>query len=180
MRRFIIMRTIRSSVPDRCIRPETPRDLAEIRSIHAAAFGGPDEARIVDALRDAGALTVSLVAEDDGGRVVGHIAFSPVTVDGRVIGVGLAPVGILPSHQRLGIGDALCRAGLARARELGARACVVLGHAAYYPRFGFVRASARFGLRWEGGHDESFFAMELVDGALTDVRGTVRYHPAVA
>src|SRR5687768_7361750 len=145
MRRFI-MRTIRSSVPDRCIRPETPRDLAEIRSVHVAAFGGPDEARIVDALRDAGALTLSLVAIEDD-RVVGHIAFSPVTLDGRAIGVGLAPVGVQPSHQRLGIGDALCREGLARVRTSGAQACVVLGHAAYYPRFGFKHAPTTFGLR---------------------------------
>jgi putative acetyltransferase len=183
MRRFIIMRTIRSSVPDRCIRPETPRDLAEIRQVHLAAFGGTNEARIVDALRDAGALIVSLVATDEE-RVVGHIAFSPVTLlDGRMIGVGLAPVGVLPSHQKRGIGDALCREGLARARDNGARACVVLGHPAYYARFGFQHASTTWGLRWQGGHDDSFFAMELVDGALALVRqtnGVVRYHAAVA
>lgn len=131
----------------------------------------------MDALRSAAALTVSLVMVEDE-RVVGHIAFSPVTVDGRVIGVGLAPVGVLPSHQKRGLGDALCREGLARVKS--ADACVVLGHAAYYPRFGFKHAPTTFDLRWEGGHDDSFFAMELVDGALANVKGVVRYHPAVA
>lgn len=163
---------------DRCIRPEEPRDLMEIRAVHAAAFGGLAEAHIVDALRSAGALSISLVATD-GARVVAHIAFSPVTVDDVVIGLGLAPVGVLPSHQRRGCGDALCRAGLERARALGARAVVVLGRPAYYARFGFRHAPSTFDLRWQGGHDESFFAQELVDGALANMRGLVRYHPAV-
>lgn len=139
---------------------------------------------MVDRLRTAGALTISLVWVADT-TLVGHIAFSPVTIDagghsGHAGGhdvLGLAPVGVLPSHQRRGIGDALCREGLARARQLGARACVVLGHAGYYPRFGFRHAPSTWGLRWRGGHDESFFALEFVAGALS--AGVVRYRPEI-
>lgn len=161
------------------IRPERPDDLAGIRAVHDAAFAGTAESRIVDALRSAGALPIPLVAFLDD-VVVGHVAFSPVTVDGRDVGaLGLAPVGVLPSHQRAGIGDALCRRGLEVARENGTRACVVLGHASYYPRFGFAHAASTFDLRWEGGHDESFFALALVPDALLGVHGVVRYRPEV-
>jgi putative acetyltransferase len=160
------------------LRPEQPADAAAIAVVHRAAFAGHDEVRIVEALRTAGALSVSLVAVLDGG-IVGHVAMSPVTVDERVVGVGLAPVGVLPEHQRRGIGGDLCRRALDVARSIGWRACVVLGHPAYYPRFGFVHASTNFGLQWSGGHDDAFFACELVVGALSGVRGVVHYRPEV-
>jgi len=131
---------------------------------------------LVDALRASGALTLSLVAVE-GDVVVGHIAFSPVVVegDGRVVeGVGLAPMAVAPAQQRRGIGGRLIAAGLDRLRADGHPFCVVLGHPAYYPRHGFVAARA-YGLRWERGHDQAFFALALGAGGLAGVAGVVRY-----
>jgi putative acetyltransferase len=124
------------------IRPECPADVAAIRGLVMAAFkgvpyGDGTEAAIVDALRHASALSLSLVAEVDG-EVVAHVAFSPVTIDGAQSGwYGLGPAAVRPDRQRHGIGQALIRSGLERIRELGARGCVVLGDPAYYARFGF-------------------------------------------
>jgi len=160
------------------IRPERPEDHAAVAALHERAFGQPAEARLVEALRAAGAAIVSLVAEREG-RVVGHVLFSPVTVrdGGREWGaLGLGPVAVLPELQRGGIGSALVRAGLAECRALGHAVVLVLGHAAYYPRFGF-RPAADAGLRWEHGHEESFFVAELAPGALCGRRGVVRYRP---
>jgi putative acetyltransferase len=119
---------------------------------------------------------------DDGGAIVGHILFSPVTVavDSGGPVLGLAPLAVRPERQREGIGSQLVRAGLAAARERGAEAVVVVGHPGFYPRFGFVPAS-RFGLRCEYNvADEVFMALELVRDALTGTAGLVRYHPAFA
>jgi putative acetyltransferase len=158
------------------IRRERDADADAIRRVHHAAFGQPDEGRIVEALRAAGAATLSLVAELDG-AVAGHIVFSPVTIDRATGVVGLAPMAVDPAHQRAGIGSALVRAGLDELRSLGHGAVVVLGHVAYYPRFGFVPAS-RFGLRCEYAvPDEVFMALELRPGALAGRAGTVRYRP---
>jgi len=124
------------------IRTEVPSDIPGIRSVVRRAFqdaphSGGNEAEIVDALRDSGALSVSLVAEDEG-KVVGHVAFSPVSVDGQTLPwYGLGPVAVLADKRRRGIGEALINAGLERIRELGAKGCVVLGDPAYYGRFGF-------------------------------------------
>lgn len=162
------------------VRDETPADRAHVRRVNEAAFGAPQEADLVDALRAEGVATVSLVAEEDG-EIVGHILFSPVTVEGAgtpPLGLGLAPMAVIPSRQRQGIGSRLARAGLDRCRARGAGFVVVLGHPAYYPRFGFVPAS-RFGLRCEyDAPDEAFMAMELVERALEGLTGLVRYHPA--
>lgn len=160
------------------IRPECPEDHAAIAAVHERAFPQPAEARLVEALRAAGAATISLVAEQDG-RVVGHVLFSPVTVqDGASAwdAIGLGPVAALPELQNGGIGSALVRAGLAACRAQGHPVVFVLGHATYYPRFGF-RPAAAAGLRWEGGHDGSFFVAELAPGALAGRRGVVRYRP---
>lgn len=159
------------------IRDERPGDVAAIFSVHAAAFGADAEARLVDLLRAAGRLTVSLVAESDG-AVVGHVAFSPVTTTAAT-GMGLAPVAVLPSHQRQGIADRMIRAGLDRCRELGAGFAVVLGDPAYYGRFGF-RPAARFGLTDEYGGGENFQALELRPGGLPVGAGLVRYAPEFA
>lgn len=161
------------------IRPEEPRDRAVVRAINEAAFGQPAEADLVEALHRDGAAVVALVAESDD-TLVGHILFSPVSVepDTTVRLVGLAPMAVMPEHQRHGIGTLLVREGLARCRATGAQAVVVLGHPEYYPRFGFRPAQA-FGLRCE--YDvppEAFMALELVPGSLGQVRGMVRYHPA--
>jgi len=161
------------------IRGEGPGDAAAVRRVNEAAFAGSADADIVDALRAAGAVTLSLVAEDEG-ELVGHILFSPVTIDGvEASVVGLAPMAVAPSRQRAGIGGALIRAALDRLAAAGHAAVVVVGHPAYYPRFGF-KPAADFGLRWEHGHDEAFFALELRPGALDQAGGVVRYRPEVA
>lgn len=159
------------------IREEKTTDLAAIHQLNAAAFETDAEARLVDALRASGALTLSLVAEVDG-EIAGHIAFSPVQVEAgeqSAVGVGLAPMAVAPRHQRQGIGGALIEEGLRRLRLAGHRFCVVLGHADYYPRHGFVRASEH-GIRWEHPvPDDVFFVQALAPDGLADVSGIVRY-----
>lgn len=124
------------------IRPEEEKDIAAIRQLTKAAFAAVEhssqtEAEIVDALREAGALTVSLVAVDNG-EVVGHVAYSPVMIDSMDSGwYGLGPVSVRPDRQREGIGGRLVREGLAHLVKAGARGCVVLGDPDYYKRFGF-------------------------------------------
>lgn len=161
------------------IRPEKQDDLAAIRIVNEQAFGRPAEADLVDALRRNGRVTLSLVAED-GGRVVGHILFSPVTIEsggGVFVGVGLAPVAVLPEFQNQGVGSLLVKHGLDRCREAGHPFAIVLGHSSYYPRFGFSPAS-RFGIKGEYDvPDEHFMAMELREGALRDRAGMARYQP---
>ena len=166
--------------PEVSIRPEAPGDEAAIRGINESAFGRPEEARLVDALRARARPFVSLVAEADG-AIAGHIVFTPVTLDGFTgLLLGLAPMAVSPDRQRNGVGSALINAGLDACKSLGAAAVVVLGHTAYYPKFGLVPA-ARFGLRCE--YDvppEAFMALELRPRALAGAAGTVRYHPAFA
>jgi putative acetyltransferase len=160
------------------VRLEAPADHAAIHAANVLAFGRQDEANLVAALRDAGALAVSCVAEVDG-AVVGHVALSPIVVaEGALRGLGLGPMAVVPARQRTGIGTTLGRAALAEARRAGWDAVVVLGHPGYYPRFGFRPASS-FGLRCEyDAPDEAFMALELRPGALGGVQGMVRYHPA--
>lgn len=165
------------------IRPETPADVDAIRAVNRAAFGTLVEADLVDALRLEASPIISLVA-DDGGVVIGHVMFSPVSVDASASDastlMGLAPVAVLPERQRGGIGGALIREGLAACRLRGVAAVVLVGMPEYYPRFGFVPAS-RFGLTCEYDvPDDVFMALELEAGALAGRRGLVRYHPAFA
>jgi putative acetyltransferase len=161
------------------IRPESTSDRAAISSITEAAFqtlevSSNTEHFIIDALRAAGALTISLVAEQ-GGRVVGHIAFSPITVsDGTTGWYGLGPVSVLPELQRQGIGKALINDGLARLRKLGAKGCCLVGHPEYYRQFGFANTPD---LSHEGVPPEVFFALAF-DGPVP--RGIVRFHDAFA
>ena len=162
------------------IRPELPADLTAIRELNLSTFEGTTEADLVDALREQARPIVSMVAEDNG-AIVGHILFSPVTLsslpDLRIM--GLAPMAVRPERQREGVGSALARAGITACSDLGYEAVVVLGHAGYYPRFGFVPAS-RFGLHSEYDvPDDVFMAMELTPGALQGPGpGTIRYHAA--
>lgn len=162
---------------DIVIRPETPRDAGAVEAVTVEAFktlaiSQGTEQHIVAALRAAGALSVSLVAER-AGRIVGHIAFSPVTLsDGSADWYGLGPVSVLPSLHRRGIGKALVREGLARLKALGARGCCTVGHPEYYPKFGFRNPE---GLSFEGVSPEVFFALCL-DGPLP--QGTVAFHEA--
>ncbi|HEX2223262.1 MAG TPA: N-acetyltransferase [Thermoanaerobaculia bacterium] len=164
------------------IRTETSADAAAIHEVNQLAFGQPDEAVLVDRLREQGAAEVSLVAEAEG-EIVGHILFSPVVVhDPAFTGsaVGLAPMAVRPGWQRRGIGGALIREGLRRCAEAGHGAVVVLGHAEYYPRFGF-RPAHEWGLRCEYPvPPEVFQAQELRPGAFTGAPALVTYHPAFA
>ena len=160
------------------IRSELGGDIPMIRQMNQLAFDTTTEALLVDKLRDNGKLLVSLVAENDG-ELVGHIAFSPVTIESRrdLRGVGLAPMSVIPVMQKQGVGSQLVREGLARCREIGCNYAVVLGHAGYYPRFGFVPAS-RFGITCSWNvPDDVFMAMELRAGTLAGVTGLALYEP---
>ncbi len=161
-----------------CIREETPEDHEAIREVNRLAFGGDDEARLVDRLREEGLVVASLVAVEDG-LVVGHILFSELPVEtevGVLPAVALAPMAVRPERQRQGIGSALVRRGLAVCRERGRAIAVVVGHPEYYPRFGFSPALARQLRAPFSG--EAFMAVELEPGALDGVTGTVRYPEA--
>lgn len=161
------------------IRKELPDDIGAIHTLIEQAFDQPDEAKLVDRLRENGALTISLVAVQDS-AVVGHIGFSPVSIEPGAPdfkALGLAPVAVLPQFQNKGIGSKLVRAGLDECRKHGIDIVVVLGHPEYYPRFGFVPAKPH-GITWE--HEapaEAFMVKELHAGALAAVRGTVRFRP---
>ena len=161
------------------IRPECPADVPAIRAVNERAFGQPDEAALVDAVRARGERSISLVAVD-GKRLVGHILFTPVTIRGPHCvheAVGLAPLAVDPDYQRRGIGSQLVAQGLDRCRESGYRIAVVLGHPAYYPRFGFVPAR-RHGIRFElDVPDDVFMVTELVPGALAGCTGVAHYAP---
>ena len=160
------------------IRPELPTDAVAIRRILEAAFPTAAEARLVELLRAGGHLEVSLVAEVDD-EIVGHIAFSPVAIEGvasEANGVGLAPLAVVPDHQRQGIGSRLIREGLAACERAECGFVVVLGQPEYYPRFGFTRAD-RQGLRNEYGADEAFMVLELRNGSIPANGGLVRFGP---
>lgn len=157
------------------IRNEKLEDAAVITELTAAAFAtlavsDHTEQYVILALRKAGALTVSLVADMEGG-VVGHIAFSPVTIsDGTPGWYGLGPVSVQPKLQRQGIGTAMIETGLARLRELGAHGCCLVGHPDYYPRFGFRNTAD---LNVAGVPPEVFFALSF-DGHTP--HGVVTFH----
>ena len=159
------------------IRTETDADVRAITEVTEAAFQTMEisdhtEQFIVTALRKAGALTVSLVAELDG-RVVGHIAFSPITMsDGTADWYGMGPVSVLPQVQRQGIGKALVPEGLARLKGFDARGCCLVGHPEYYRKFGFQN-TPELGL--EGVPPEVFFALSF-EGHVP--RGTISFHDA--
>lgn len=159
------------------IRSERPDDASRIRHVNQVAFGQPAEADLVEKLRATCAEFLSLVAEDD--TVVGHISFTPVVIDAagrRVVGMGLAPMAVLPDRQRQGIGSQLVRRGLEVLRERGCPFVVVVGHPEYYPRFGFEPAS-KHGLasQWEGIRDAAFMVLILDVPAMTAVSGVARY-----
>jgi putative acetyltransferase len=163
------------------IRPEHLADIAGIRAVNLAAFETATEADLVDVLREQARPVISLVADDEG-TPIGHILFSPVTLVGHpeLNLMGLAPMAVVPERQRQGIGSALVREGLDACARLGVDGVVVLGHAEYYPRFGFARA-VQFGIHCE--YDvpaEYFMLLELKHGVLRSKSGTARYHAAFA
>lgn len=164
------------------LRPETPADIPAIFALTEAAFATLEisdhtEQFIVDRLRAAGALTLSLVAERQG-HIVGHIAFSPVTIsDGTPGWYGLGPVSVAPDLQRQGIGAMLIREGLERLKAMGAKGCYLIGHPGYYGRFGFrnepgltfpeAPAEACFALAFNGVYPQGevgFNAAFFLDG----------------
>ncbi|MFN7925822.1 MAG: N-acetyltransferase [Bryobacteraceae bacterium] len=160
------------------IREETSVIHSAIRQIHEAAFKRADEADLVDRLRANGAILLSLVAELEG-EAAGSVIFSRMTIEtpsACIDAVALAPVAVLPEHQRTGVGSELIRSGLDILRQRGERIVIVLGHPEYYPRFGFsVEAAAALDSPFPR---HAFMALELVPGALDGVRGRVRYPPA--
>ncbi len=162
------------------VRVENTEDITAVRQVNEQAFGHPHEAVLVDALRQFAHPFISLVAID-GGQVVGHICFSPVTIEGDSSvwqAMGLGPIAVLLEYQRLGIGSQLVRAGLKACQRLGSEIVLVVGHPEYYPRFGF-RTAGEKGLRCEYEvADEAFMVAELRPGALHGVKGLVKYHEA--
>ena len=159
------------------IRPEEPSDHAAIAVMTEAAFKGGkhsdgSEVAIVDRLRKDGDLTLSLVAED-AERIIGHVAVSPVTIDGKAGSwYGLGPISVLPSLQRGGIGFRLMQRAIADMREMGAAGIVLLGDPAYYARFGFEHDPR---LEYPGPPPEYFQRLVLTGDAPT---GVVSYAPA--
>ncbi len=139
------------------------------------AFGRDDEGKLVDALGAEGFGRLSLVADAEG-QVVGHILFSDLKIVGQgssVAGLALAPLAVIPSRQRQGIGSALVREGLRRCADEGHRIVLVVGHRGYYPRLGFsAQLAKKLSSPYAG---DSFMALALVPGALQGVRGEVKY-----
>jgi len=161
------------------IRSETSEDVAAIHEVNCLAFGQDSEARLVNELRNSVNFIddLSLVAVDQG-SVIGHTLLSPITIEGQtgvVPALALAPMAVRPEHQRKGIGSQLVRFGLSRARTLGHQIVVVVGHPAYYPRFGFMPARAKGIEAPFQVPDEAFLILELVENALQGVAGMVRY-----
>lgn len=159
------------------IRDETNADINSITRVTVAAFkpleiSNHTEQFIIEALRSANALSISLVAEING-RVVGHIAFSPLTIsDGSENWYGLGPVSVLPELQRQGIGKALIHEGLSRLKDMNARGCCLVGHPDYYKKFGFKNVVE---LECKGVPLEVFFALSF-NGNMP--RGEVTFHEA--
>ena len=163
------------------IRHEKPEDIPLIYSVHEQAFKIDAEAGLADKLRQACADHLSLVA-DDNGSIAGHIMFTPVLIkNGKVIqGMGLAPMAVLPSQQRRGIGTLLIQSGLQSLQDKGCPFVIVLGHPDYYRRFGFQPASG-FNIKsqWEGVPDEAFMILVLDDKALRNVSGIAMFRDEI-
>lgn len=155
------------------IREEQPGDVTAVRNVNSRAFGQDQEGNIVDALRSNGAALLSLVATLDG-QVVGHIMYSPLSVDDHE-GAALGPMAVLPEFQRQGIGSQLIEVGNRKLKKAGCPFIVVVGHAEYYPRFGFRPASA-YGItcEWELP-DDVFMLLALDPGRMEGVAGLAKY-----
>lgn len=160
------------------IRREVEGDSSAIHALNELAFGQPMEANIVDNLRSVCQDALSLVAVENE-KIVGHILFSPAEIEGPqgvIKGMGLAPMAVLPDRQRRGIGTQLIRQGIAELRERRCPFIIVLGHHAYYPRFGFERAS-KYGIQCQcaGVPDEAFMILWLDASKAGHVSGLAKY-----
>ncbi len=156
------------------IKIETPVNVEAISQLNREAFGREDEPNLLKLLRERDELLVSLVALD-GDTIVGHVCASRVKIDGvdRTV-AGIGPLAVIESHRCQGIGSMLMEAIIKQLRIDGFVAAVLLGNPNYYPRFGFS-SGISFGLQNEYGVDESFMAMELVEGSLQNISGIVKY-----
>jgi putative acetyltransferase len=158
------------------IRAETAADVDAIRKVLMAAFPGPGEAKLVDDLRSAGDLVLSLVADEGG--IVGHVAFSRTEFMALELrGTALAPIGVLPGRQRTGVGSALVREGLLRLAQAGEDLVLVVGDPGFYERFGFNHAAAA---RLRTPYDGPYLLAKALSGQGRQAHGEVRYSPAVA
>ena len=156
------------------VREERVDDVAAIRDVNKRAFGQDQEAKIVDALRSNGAALLSLVATLDG-QIVGHIMYSPITVSDEVTGAALGPMAVLPEHQRGGIGSKLVEAGTAKLKDADCPFIIVLGHANFYPRFGF-RPASELGIKCEWDvPDDVFMVLVLDETRMQGVSGLAKY-----
>lgn len=161
------------------IRTEEPQDFPKVYNVNTAAFGTSDEAQLVDRLRSGSTFIkeLSLVAIVDS-KIVGHILFSKVEIiegENKNDSLALAPMAVLPEFQKYGIGSKLVEAGLSKAKELGHKSVIVLGHEKFYPKFGFTPANkwnikAPFNIP-----TSSFMGLELEEGAFENVSGVVQY-----
>ena len=142
------------------IRKEHPGDIPAIRDLNRRAFEQDQEANIVDALRSNGAVSLSLVATLNN-RVVGHIMYSPAEI-GRLVGAGLGPMAVLPEYQRQGVGGKLIEASNRQLKDTGCPFIVVIGHADYYPRFGFQPAGL-LGMTCEWDVPDNVFLLLVMD-----------------
>jgi putative acetyltransferase len=162
------------------IREEQPSDFQDVWDLNAAAFETEVEANLVNVLRESGVSYISLVSEQNG-RIIGHILFTPVVLEGDDSGLrlaGLAPMAVIPNLQRQGIGSRLVAEGIKRCQSAGFDAIVVLGHPGYYPRFGFV-PSVNYNIVSEYDvPDEAFMILELSKGCLKKKHGKIKYHEA--
>jgi putative acetyltransferase len=156
------------------IREEGPDDIAAVREVNRCAFGQEQESSIVDALRANGGALLSLVAIMDD-RIVGHIIYSPVSVSDMVNGAALGPMAVLPEHQRQGIGTRLVEAGNQKIKDAGHPFIIVVGHAEYYPRFGF-RPASEYGVKCEWDVPNDVFMVLVLDPAkMQGMSGLARY-----
>ena len=158
------------------IRQERADDIAAVRDLNRRAFGQDQESNIVDALRANGAALLSLVATLNG-QVVGHIMYSPLSIDGKFEGAALGPMAVLPQCQRRGIGSRLIEAGNRKLKDDGCPFIIVVGHADYYPRFGFKPASEH-GIKCEWDVPDNVFMLLVLDQAkMAGVAGLAKYRP---